>query len=389
MRRHGHFAAQIGAAVRSPCDLRRAPATFRFRVILAEQRHVQQAPDVRRARTRGASLPFARSTSCRTRPCEDLRRHRNCRHSMPISALFTDRFRHCRQAWALSAIAGALACGDGETSSPAVGAAGAAGVAAGSGGTASDPGGPAGSGGTPAGAAGESGEMEEPMARLARYHGVTRDRSLRFEMDAVEGLAPFASSLDYLQTFVARAVDKPDGISFEADETLDSLGEDHAWSFDELDAFARLHTTDDSEGPVTIHVLFVDGRYDSAEDSGTVLGLAWGQRHIALFQDAIRAGCSSGLIAGVSSTACEVAERNVWAHEIGHVLGVVDNGLLQQSPHRDAAHGRHDQSDTCLMYWAYERPQLFDLLLSRLANGQSGDIDFCPNCWADLHAAAE
>jgi hypothetical protein len=320
-----------------------------------------------------------------------LRQDRDCRHSMPISARFMNRFRNSGHARALSVIAVALACGDGETSSPAAGAAGVTAANAGSGGTATDPEARAGGGGTPTGAAGEPGapELEEPMARLARYHGAAQDRSLRFELDAAPGLAPYASSLDYLQTFVARAVDKPDGISFEADETLDSFGEDHEWSFDELDAFARQHAADDSEGPVTIHVLFVDGRYDSAEDSGTVLGLAWGQRHIALFQDAIRAGCSSGLVGGLSSTACEVAERNVWAHEIGHVLGLVDNGLLQQSPHRDAAHGRHDQSDGCLMYWAYERPQLFDLLLSRLANGQSGDIDFCANCWADLHAAAD
>jgi hypothetical protein len=304
------------------------------------------------------------------------------------SARLTDRLRNA-PAWTL-ALGAALACGDGQTAAPPEGAAGVLG-----GGTGGDARAGAtsetttsGAGGASSGAAGEEGSSptEEPMARLVRYHDPVRERSLRFELDAVRGLSPFASSLDYLATFVARAVEKPEGISFEEDETLEPFGEDHVWSFDELDGFAREHAADDADGPVTIHVVFVDGRYDSGDDSGTVLGLAWGQRHIALFQDAIRAGCSRGLVASVPDGTCEVAERNVWAHEIGHVIGLVDNGLAQRSPHRDAQHGRHDQSDGCLMYWAYERPELFDMLLSRLTTGQSGDVDFCPNCWADLHA---
>ena len=94
-------------------------------------------------------------------------------------------------------------------------------------------------------------------------------------------------------------------------------------------------------------------------------------------------------LAALPTDACEVAERNVWAHEMGHVIGLVDNGIGQQVPHRDAEHGRHDNSENCLMYWAYERPQLFDLLVSRLTTGAPADVDFCPNCWADLSAAKE
>jgi hypothetical protein len=307
---------------------------------------------------------------------------------LPISVWFMDRFRNSGKTWGLGCIALAIACGDGQAS-PAAGAAAAPASVGGDGGAPGSAGVPGTAGTSSSAEQPAAPEPEEPMARLARYHRAEQDRSLRFELDAVQGLAPHASSLDYLTGFVARAVDKPDGISFEADEVLDAFGEDHVWSFDELDAFSRLHATDDTDGPVTIQVLFVDGRYESGDDSGTVLGLAWGQRHIALFQDAIRAGCSSGLASGLSNAACEVAERNVWAHEIGHVLGLVDNGILQQSPHRDAEHGRHDESDECLMYWAYERPQFFDVLLSRLANGQSSDIDFCPKCWADLQAAQD
>lgn len=242
----------------------------------------------------------------------------------------------------------------------------------------------AGQGGASAGTGSGSGLLSP---RLARYHGAGSDRSLRFELDAVQGLSPDASTLEYLGAFVERALDKPDGIAFDADETLAPRGPEHAWTFDELDAFSRQHASDDADGPVSIHVVFVDGSYASAEDGGTVLGLAWGERYIALFQDAIRSGCSGGLLGAVSSEACEIAERNVWAHELGHVIGLVDNGLSLQTDHRDADHGRHDVSEGCLMYWAYDRPAMFDVLLSRLDSGQSTDVDFCENCWADLNAA--
>jgi hypothetical protein len=238
-------------------------------------------------------------------------------------------------------------------------------------------------------AGGSSSSSEQLSARLARYHRSDTDRALRFELDAVAGLEPYPSSLAYLETFVERSVDKPEGVSFQADETLAAVGSDHVWTFDELDAFSRSHSSDDGDGPVSIHVLFIDGQYEGGDGGGTVLGLAWGQRYIALFQDALRSGCSGALVGAFSSNVCQLAERSVWGHEIGHVIGLVDNGLVQQTPHRDAEHGRHDASDGCLMYWAYEGPAVFDMLLSRVGGGQNGDIDFCANCWADLRAARQ
>lgn len=242
-----------------------------------------------------------------------------------------------------------------------------------------------------AGATGAGGDSssEALSPRLTRYHRLDTDRALHFELDAVAGLSPYASTLEYLDGFMARALDKPEGVAFDMDETLAPAGADHVYGFEELDAFARQHAQDDTDGAVTIHVLFLDGRYDPGDGDGTVLGLAWGQRHIALFQDAIRSGCSGGVLGALSADPCEIAERNVWAHEIGHVIGLVDNGLPQQANHRDAEHGRHDASDGCLMYWAYDRPEMFELLLSRLNGGQSQNVDFCENCWADLNAARE
>jgi hypothetical protein len=277
-----------------------------------------------------------------------------------------------------------LGCGSSGSSAPdgsggmmGAAASGGAAVSAGRGGSL-----PNGSAGLSSGGASAASPLPE---RLQRYHRQDSDRSVRFELDVVSGLAPYASSTQYLSDLMGRLLDKPDGVTFETDETLSPMGEGFEWTFDTLDAFARSHAEDDADGPVTIHVSFVDGRY-ATEDGGTVLGLAWGQRFIALFQDQLRAGCSGGLLGGLQDS-CEVAERNVWAHEIGHVIGLVDNGVVMQSAHRDEEHGRHDVSDACIMYWAYEGPALFDTLLTRFNAGQGPNIDFCDNCWADLTAA--
>lgn len=231
------------------------------------------------------------------------------------------------------------------------------------------------------------GAAAEVPPRLLRYLRGDPDRALRFEIDSVPGLSPFDTSIAHIRDTFEPLIEKPDGITFELDETLPPAGRDHEWSFESLDAYAREHAAAAGTDPLTIQVLAVDGRYVSEQGSGTVLGLAWGQRFIALFGDALRAPCDGGLVAPLSQETCEIAERNVWAHEVGHVFGLVDNGLPMQEPHRDAEHGSHDSSQGCLMYWAYEGPQIFDTLLSRLSAGERPDLDLCEHCRADMAAA--
>jgi hypothetical protein len=145
--------------------------------------------------------------------------------------------------------------------------------------------------------------------RIARY---LRDTSpaLVIEVDAVDGLRPYSSSGPYLEQLLEGMLDKPAGITVEQDETLTAVGSDFEWTFESLDAFAREHAQSDDDNPIRVHVLSIDGRYVT-EDGGTVLGLAWGNRYVALFQDAIRGRCESGLLGALQQEICEIAERSV------------------------------------------------------------------------------
>jgi hypothetical protein len=227
---------------------------------------------------------------------------------------------------------------------------------------------------------------DDEAERVQRLVRSDLDSALRFEIDSVAGLEPYPSSTDYLARFYADVLDKPGGITFELDETLPAQGQESVWTIDSLDAFAREHAGADVDGAVTIHVLMLDGSYEG-DGSGTVLGVAWDHRFLALFQDVLRGQCASSLVGALRQDSCEAAERNVWAHEIGHLIGLVDNGLAMQIDHRDPDHGSHDVAEGCLMYWAYEEAALFDTLLARLDMAQRLDIDLCAACRDDLEAA--
>jgi hypothetical protein len=243
--------------------------------------------------------------------------------------------------------------------------------------------GEAGSGGSGGSSAAAANELPE---RVAAYVTSARATRLRIDIDAVAGLWPYASSKSHIAGFYSELLDKPDGIELLEDETLEGIDPNTEWTIDQLDALAREHASDEPAGTISIQVLALPGSY-SSEDGGTVLGVAWSQRFVALFQDSLRSNCEGGLLGGLQQEACEVAERNVWAHEIGHVIGLVDNGIPMQTDHRDPDHGRHDVNEGCLMYWAYDRPQIFDTLIDRLGSGEGSDLELCEQSQADVEAA--
>jgi hypothetical protein len=47
-------------------------------------------------------------------------------------------------------------------------------------------------------------------------------------------------------------------------------------------------------------------------------------------------------------------EQSTLVHEFGHAVGLVNNGVAMVSAHQDTAHGAHDTSSACVMYYANE-----------------------------------
>ena len=211
---------------------------------------------------------------------------------------------------------------------------------------------------------------------------------LVMEVDAVPGMEPAAGTLTDLAASLDDLLDKPGGVDVAMDGALEAVGSDHAWTFDELEELAD--ETFDLALPgesIAVHLLYLDGHSADDGEGGLVLGIAWSHTHIAIFQQTILAACSGSVLpAPLRDLQCGAAEASILTHEMGHLLGLVDNGLPMVTPHRDPDHGRHDADDGCVMYWAYDGSALFDAIGERLLDGEDGSIGFDAACLADLAA---
>ncbi len=219
--------------------------------------------------------------------------------------------------------------------------------------------------------------------RHERYIRGDLDTRLVIELDVVTGAEPRAGVANDLVARLNDLLDKPAGIEVVMG-SITSRGADHAWT--EADLFAlgdETFANDAPAGTIVMHVMWLDGHHALDTASGAILAVAWAHTHIAVFENTIEANCGGQPLLG--DRLCTEAQYGVWLHEVGHVLGLVDNGTPMVTPHIDSAHGRHDSNDGCLMYWAYESSAGLDALSSTLLGG--GDApDFDAECLADIAA---
>jgi hypothetical protein len=213
---------------------------------------------------------------------------------------------------------------------------------------------------------------------------------LEIEIDSVPGMEPRPAVVASLEARVSDLVDKPGGVAMASDAALTSQGTSHAWSFAELSALASAtFDLDVSADTIKLHTLFVDGHYDEDTGSSKILGIAWGYTSLVMFKQTLEETCSA--IVGTEllrQEVCAGAEESVWLHELGHLFGLVDNGLPMVTPHRDSdsEHGAHDANDACVMYWAYEGQAAVDTVLAKVLAAESPVADFDQNCLDDIAA---
>lgn len=204
--------------------------------------------------------------------------------------------------------------------------------------------------------------------------------SLVIELDVVEGLAPRDGVAELLIGALDPLLEKPGGIRIQMDETIPASRARAEWTFAEVEALA--HETFDqvgSEDDAVFHTLWLSGSFQS-ESGGTVLGIAWANRYLAIFADSIDGACSAALPL-TRERVCREAESTVWTHEVGHVIGLVNNPVPMVEPHEDADHPGHTSNPDGVMYWAYERPSFIDGLI-----GGEPMVEFGPESTADIAA---
>jgi hypothetical protein len=95
-------------------------------------------------------------------------------------------------------------------------------------------------------------------------------------------------------------------------------------------------------------IFFLNGR---ASDGDGIIGFHInGTKIIAIFKDVIRSTGNNEPMQSVP----KYVEQATLVHEMGHALGLVNNGVPMQENHHDSAHGAHCTNRKCVMYWANE-----------------------------------
>lgn len=98
-------------------------------------------------------------------------------------------------------------------------------------------------------------------------------------------------------------------------------------------------------------VAFLNGYFDKGNGAETqVLGVQLNDSSVIAIFKPVVAAASSGQPAYVG----KYIEQSTLVHEMGHALGLVNNGLPVVSAHHDHANGAHCSNTACTMYWQNE-----------------------------------
>lgn len=230
----------------------------------------------------------------------------------------------------------------------------------------------------------------EEGSRIEQYIRGDEASRLVIEIDHTEGFAPYGNTMTRLPPGLEDILDKPDGVEIMIDEVLEPRGDDHVWERSDLfDLAASTNDLSVPEGTAKIHVLLLDGQDENDSDSGVILGLAWDHLQIAIYKQTLEEGCET--VHPIEQRLCEAAELSVLTHEVGHTLGLVNNGLPMVMDHEDPDHSKHEVMEDCVMYWAYERGAGIDRIRQRIMGGSMdpASLGFCQPSLDDIAAFRE
>ncbi|MBI3016599.1 MAG: hypothetical protein HYY62_01150 [Deltaproteobacteria bacterium] len=124
-----------------------------------------------------------------------------------------------------------------------------------------------------------------------------------------------------------------------------------SWTTDKILAFAEAHTRYKQVSSGFIFLVFLKGYF---EGKNNILGVSLGSTSVvAIFKDVVEA---SGQFRGPRSLELfqKTVELSTVVHELGHALGLVNNGIPMTTAHQDSNNGAHCTNTECVMYWAIE-----------------------------------
>lgn len=198
--------------------------------------------------------------------------------------------------------------------------------------------------------------------------------SLLVEIQYVEGYKPTQTAIDNLKTFLSQRLNKPEGISF-IWKSIAPIGK----STFTIDDIKKIEDNNRSEftdkKTIAVYFLFLDGEYAENTSNSKVLGIAYRNTSMVIFEKTV-VELSDNIL---TEPERDKLETTVINHEFGHILGLVNVGSPMQNDHQDTANGKHCTNSDCLMYWTAETDNVINNLM-----GSNPVPELDQNCIDDL-----
>lgn len=192
------------------------------------------------------------------------------------------------------------------------------------------------------------------------------------ELQYAQGFEPTSAAVSNLRSWIEKYLNKPGGIILKQ-SVIPAPGKNFYTAQDLAgieEKYRKEYTRPDT---IAIYFFFADSKYAEDTDNSKVLGVAYRNTSMALFQHTIRS-----MSGGIGQPDRTKLESVVLQHELGHILGLVNAGTPMQQQHQDAPHGRHCDNNKCLMHYTVETGGVVQNLLG----GYTPVLD--QNCINDL-----
>ncbi|WP_209329664.1 hypothetical protein [Lunatimonas salinarum] len=187
---------------------------------------------------------------------------------------------------------------------------------------------------------------------------LSADRFTRLEVEVVymRGFRPTNQMMTEMVSFLEDYTHKPDGVIFREREI--PAGGQQSYTVQELLDLEKEHRQRYNERNImTVFLLVVDGYFSRDEEETFALGAAYQSSSMVLFGRRIAE--NSGILRRPGR---EMLETTVVLHELGHLMGLVNNGTDMVEDHEDEENEAHCDNSSCLMYWAVETNRVFGMM---------------------------
>jgi len=189
--------------------------------------------------------------------------------------------------------------------------------------------------------------------------------SLELEVNYMPGYLPDDAVINHVRNYLTELTNKPVGITYVPAQFSRMVNSPMALQ-EVVNLEKSVRTRFTRSQTMAIHIMIVDGEYSTSD----VLGISYWNTSMCVFGKAVTK--FSGRTGLISKNQLMIT---LIEHEMGHILGLVDQGSSMVTPHK-SNNGSHCNNNSCLMYNIIET--------TGNANTPISTLD--ANCRADLRA---